>query len=69
MAMGGPPGIDPQIAVNAAWARAHEPALHPRIVLFGDARVIRWYARRCALEALVRDVAAVIRRRSRWACP
>ena len=67
--VGGPHGIGPEIAVNAAWARAHEPALHARIVLFGEARVIRRHARRCALEAHVRDVPPVIRRRSRLVFP
>jgi 4-hydroxy-L-threonine phosphate dehydrogenase PdxA len=67
--VGGPHGIGPEIAVIATWARAHEPALHPRIVLFGHTRVIRRHARRCAPEALVRDTLAVIRRRSRRVFP
>ena len=56
LAVGDPHGIGPEIAVKAAWTHAREPRSHPRIVLFGDMHVIRWYAQRCAPDALVREV-------------
>ncbi|BAO92409.1 PdxA family dehydrogenase [Caballeronia cordobensis] len=48
LAIGDPNGIGPEIAVKAAARLATQDA--PRIVLVGDAHVIRWYAQRCALS-------------------
>ncbi|AQH04757.1 terephthalate dihydrodiol dehydrogenase (plasmid) [Burkholderia sp. KK1] len=60
LAIGDPNGIGPEIAVKAAARLATQDA--PRVVLVGDAHVIRWYAKRCALpfDALhVLDVKAL----------
>ncbi|MCE4546252.1 MULTISPECIES: PdxA family protein [unclassified Caballeronia] len=48
LAIGDPNGIGPEIAVKAAARLATQDA--PRVVLVGDAHVIRWYAQRCALS-------------------
>jgi len=51
LALGDPNGIGPEIAVKVAANGAQA-----RVVLFGDAHVIRWYAERCAQQAAVRAV-------------
>lgn len=59
LAIGDPNGIGPEIAVKVAAGQPAGSALspaQPRIVLFGDAHVIRWYAERCAQQARVRTV-------------
>jgi 4-hydroxythreonine-4-phosphate dehydrogenase len=56
LAIGDPNGIGPEIAVKAAAQLAADPSA-PRIVLFGDAHVIRWYARRRATDLTLREVA------------
>ena len=48
LAIGDPNGIGPEIAVKAAARLASDSAL--RVVLVGDAHVIRWYAQRCAFS-------------------
>ncbi|NWK42797.1 PdxA family dehydrogenase [Ralstonia pickettii] len=57
LALGDPNGIGPEIAVKAAAQLALDP-LAPRVVLFGDAFVIRWYAQRCCAHETLRDVTA-----------
>ncbi|TDV35736.1 4-hydroxythreonine-4-phosphate dehydrogenase [Paraburkholderia caballeronis] len=57
LAPGDPNGIGPEIAVKAAAQLAGDPAA-PRIVLFGDAFVLRWYAERCCPHASLREVTA-----------
>ncbi|MGI4812760.1 MAG: PdxA family dehydrogenase [Janthinobacterium lividum] len=54
LAIGDPNGIGPEIAVKAA-ARLTDAA-GPRVVLVGDAAVVRWYAERCAADLRVRQV-------------
>lgn len=65
LAIGDPNGIGPEIAVKAAAQMArgervedggHAAHPQPRIVLFGDAFVIRRYARQCCPERLLRLV-------------
>ena len=46
LAIGDPNGIGPEIAVKAALRFAPERG-EPRVVLFGDEQVIRFYAERC----------------------
>jgi 4-hydroxythreonine-4-phosphate dehydrogenase len=58
LAIGDPNGIGPEIAVKAAVAHAHASGVRPRVVLFGDSHVIRWYTQRCAPELAVREVRA-----------
>jgi 4-hydroxythreonine-4-phosphate dehydrogenase len=58
LAIGDPNGIGPEIAVKAAVANLRAPGVRPRVVLFGDSHVIRWYAQRCAPELAVREVRA-----------
>ncbi|MFL9961182.1 4-hydroxythreonine-4-phosphate dehydrogenase PdxA [Paraburkholderia sediminicola] len=61
LAIGDPNGIGPEIAVKAAAQRAREMGVtYPssRVVLFGDAFVIRWYAQRCCPELTLRKVSA-----------
>jgi 4-hydroxythreonine-4-phosphate dehydrogenase len=63
LAIGDPNGIGPEIAVKAAAQRAREMteagAVAPqRVVLFGDAFVIRWYAQRCCPAMTLRQVRA-----------
>jgi 4-hydroxythreonine-4-phosphate dehydrogenase len=55
LAIGDPNGIGPEIALKAAAQLADDPSA-PRIVLFGDAHVIRWYAARCEIAPAVREV-------------
>lgn len=57
LAIGDPNGIGPEIAVKAA-ARLADAAGQdvPRVVLFGDAFVIRWYGERCASGVALREV-------------
>lgn len=54
LALGDPNGIGPELAVKAACA----PGAGPRLVLFGDAHVIRWYAQSCAGAAVLREATA-----------
>ncbi|MBN3846289.1 terephthalate dihydrodiol dehydrogenase [Paraburkholderia sp. Ac-20342] len=56
LAIGDPNGIGPEIAVKAAAQLSADPHA-PRLVLFGDAHVIRWYAERCVPELALREVA------------
>jgi 4-hydroxythreonine-4-phosphate dehydrogenase len=62
LAIGDPNGIGPEIAVKAAVQIAsdgrdkHDIHPQPRLVLFGDAFVIRWYAQRCCPEFTLREV-------------
>ncbi len=67
LAIGDPNGIGPEIAVKAAaqFARDQHDQRdqddthpQPRLVLFGDAFVIRWYAQRCCPEITLRQVQA-----------
>lgn len=62
LAIGDPNGIGPEIAVKAATQMAsagrdkHDRHSQTRLVLFGDAFVIRWYAQRCCPEFTLREV-------------
>ncbi|MFM0204069.1 4-hydroxythreonine-4-phosphate dehydrogenase PdxA [Paraburkholderia fungorum] len=61
LAIGDPNGIGPEIAVKAAAHSARDVAdAGPwrRLVLFGDAFVIRWYAQRCCRGMTLREVRA-----------
>ena len=54
LAIGDPNGIGPEIAVKAASRLASDG--DTRVVLVGDAHVIRWYAQRCAIAFDALDV-------------
>ncbi|SAL68612.1 4-hydroxythreonine-4-phosphate dehydrogenase [Caballeronia udeis] len=62
LAIGDPNGIGPEIAVKAAAQIAsggrnkHDTEPQLRLVLFGDAFVIRWYAQRCCPGFALREV-------------
>ncbi|TCK33291.1 4-hydroxythreonine-4-phosphate dehydrogenase [Paraburkholderia sp. BL8N3] len=58
LAIGDPNGIGPEIAVKAAAALGRRPG--SRIVLVGDAHVIRFYAGRCAPSLRLREFGADI---------
>ncbi|RKR31248.1 MULTISPECIES: 4-hydroxythreonine-4-phosphate dehydrogenase PdxA [Paraburkholderia] len=61
LAIGDPNGIGPEIAVRAAAQSTRDMAdtcPSPRVVLFGDAFVIRWYAHRCCPGTTLREVQA-----------
>jgi 4-hydroxythreonine-4-phosphate dehydrogenase len=61
LAIGDPNGIGPEIAVKAAAQIAGAGAdsgPQPRVVLFGDVFVIRFYAQRCCPELTLREVQA-----------
>ncbi|WP_233836734.1 PdxA family dehydrogenase [Paraburkholderia sp. ZP32-5] len=57
LAIGDPNGIGPEIALKAA-AQLLTDASAPRVVLFGDAHVIHWYADRCGTGLAMREVQA-----------
>lgn len=56
LAIGDPNGIGPEIAVKTAAAQASAQLARHRLVLFGDAHVVRWYAQRCAQAVRLREV-------------
>jgi 4-hydroxythreonine-4-phosphate dehydrogenase len=61
LAIGDPNGIGPEIAVKAAVQIASAGPYsypQPRVVLFGDAFVVRFYAQRCCSELKLREVQA-----------
>ncbi|MBN3759219.1 4-hydroxythreonine-4-phosphate dehydrogenase PdxA [Burkholderia sp. Ac-20365] len=59
LAIGDPNGIGPEIAVKAVTQSVFDAAdagPQRRVVLFGDAYVIQWYAQRCCPGMTVRQV-------------
>jgi 4-hydroxythreonine-4-phosphate dehydrogenase len=62
LAIGDPNGIGPEIAVKAAAHVAlakqetDDGPPSPRLILFGDVFVIRWYAQRCCPDVILREV-------------